>query len=364
MTRKFFSYLALLFLSFQLTVCVAQEKLITEPDDGPAPLLNVIEHANNSVDLVMYGFTDEEFATALIHAKGHDKNIRVLLQQHPYKSDNENEAIINVLQNANVPLVYPDQNFKLTHQKTLITDDKNALVMTFNLTHSTFKNERNFALLITDPAMVQEIENVFSADYQHKNISVHNPDLIWSPDNSREKLLFLLHHARQKIKLYAEGLTDYEMVGALANASRQGATVEILTSNESKKSSNKQFNYLKKAGVKIHFSRHLTIHAKAIVLDDNTAVIGSINMTRPSINDNRELSVITHDAQIIQQLEKTFDRDWSDSAEDERTTYGERERHYQQRKVNYAKTLYLVTKLVKQAHRYQTHPHRKHHHQL
>jgi cardiolipin synthase len=310
MLRKFFISFILLFSLNSF----AQQTLIIEPDDGPAPLIDAIAHTQDNLDLVMYGFTDERFAHALIHAQQQGKHLRILLQEHPYKFDSENQEIISLLQGAHIPLVYPDQNFKLTHQKTLITDNKNAYVMTFNLTHSTFKNERNFALLITDPGMLAEIETVFSADWQHKSMTPHNPDLIWSPDNSREKLLGLIHSTQQEIKVYAENLTDYEIVGALAQAARKGVRVMVLTSNEGHKNISKQFEYLKKSGVEIRFSKGLIIHAKALLIDHHTAVIGSINMTRPSLNENRELAVITHEPQIINALEKTFSTDWNSTA--------------------------------------------------
>ncbi len=47
--------------------------------------------------------------------------------------------------------------------------------MTFNLTHAAFSQthhrERNFALLITEPSMVQEIQAVFNADWQHQAVT-------------------------------------------------------------------------------------------------------------------------------------------------------------------------------------------------
>ncbi len=357
-------------LLFFTSVCCAQPVLITEPDNGVTPLINAMTHANQAIDLVMYGFTDQQFAAELIAAKQHGKSVRVLIQQHPYMTDNENQAIITLLQNAAVPLVYADQNFKLTHQKTLIIDNNKALVMTFNLTHSTFKKERNFALIVTDPDELQEIESVFDADWHHQAVSVHNENLIWSPDNSREKLVALVQRAHDGIKVYAESITDYAMVGALASAARRGVKVAILTSNESKKINGKKFHYLEKAGVLIRISRGLIIHAKVLLIDHQTAVVGSINLTKPSIDENRELAVIIHDENIYRQLENTFDSDWQNAADDKSTASRKKnypEKSYLEKSYKHSQYMRQIIRLVKLDHRharYTKTQHKPEHHRL
>jgi cardiolipin synthase A/B len=294
--------------------CYASESLIIEPEMGRAPLLNAISNAQQSVDLVMYGLTDEQFTHALINAQTNHKNVRILLQHYPYLSTDENERAINELQAAHMNLHWPDDKFKLTHQKTFLLDGNKALVLTFNLTHSSFTKERNFGLLITDPNQVAKIQRVFDADFAHANENIQDVDLIFSPDDSREKLLALIRQAHTSLNIYAEGLSDYQIVGALAKAARHGVQVNILTSLYNKKPAAKQFGYLERAGVNIHFSKRYLIHAKVMIIDDNEAVLGSINFTRQSINNNRELSVITHDPAIIKQLSHTFINDWHDSA--------------------------------------------------
>jgi cardiolipin synthase len=291
------------------SISFANQQLIIEPDMGRAPLLNAIHNAKSSVDLVMYGLTDLQFVEALNQANAKHKSVKVLLQHYPYKADDENKIAITNLEAAKTPLQWPDNKFKLTHQKTLLIDDNYALIMTFNLTHSSFTKERNFALLITDPPIVQEIKNVFDADWQHRDITVHNSNLIWSPDNSREKLIALIQNAKTEIKMYAEGLNDYEIVGALAKAARNGVKITVLTSSFGDRPISKQFKYLVKKGVNILYSKDYVIHAKVIMIDQTRAVLGSINMTRQSINDNRELAMITEDTNIIHQLNQTFDND-------------------------------------------------------
>lgn len=306
------------FLLLLFTCPTWADQLIIEPDMGREPILNVINDTHHSLDLVMYGLTDDHLLNALIKQKMLIKQetkretVRVILERHPYKAKDENNKTVRAFDKYHIAWHGSIPPFRLIHQKTLLVDDHKAMVMTFNFTHSTFKKERNFALVIDDPKRVREIESVFSADWDHRSLDNYSLDnysrnLILSPDNSRKKLLSLIKNAKSTLKIYAQSINDYKIVGALAKAARKGVSVEILTSLKMRE---KQARYLTRAGVMIHYSKHLYIHAKVFIIDNQQAVLGSINLTRASLDDNRELSIITHDATVIKQLNTTFDHDW------------------------------------------------------
>lgn len=296
----------LFFIVILLSSLSYATQLIIEPKDGRAPILNTITHAQSSIDLAIYGFTDPEIMNAIIQTKSSGKNVHILLQHFPYKSATENLPAIQRFSTSHVATAYPASTFYLLHQKTLITDHRLAIVMTFNFTRSTFDNMRNFGLIITDPSMVQEIQKVFDADWQHRPIQPHHPNLVWSPDNSRIKILGFINSAKSDIKIYAQGLSDYQVVGALAGAARRGVNVQILTSDAL---SVGKTAYLQKAGVKINLDTPLRIHAKVIIVDQQKALLGSINFTQTSIDKNRELAVITDDPKIVHELLEVYRED-------------------------------------------------------
>lgn len=307
--KIYLKHLFTLTLFFCATLSSAEEQLIIEPDMGRTPIISLIQNAKSSVELTMYGLTDPQMIHALTAAKASGKKVQVLLEYHPYKSDGENDRAFQQLQKAGIEVAKPNTHFQLIHQKTLLADKNSALVMTFNFTRGSFKNERNFALLLTDPAEIQEIQQIFAADWEQKRAPVNDPHLVWSPDNSRQKIIDLIKSAHSSIKIYAQSLTDYQIIGALAQASRTGIKVRILLSNHSKKYT-KKLAYLIKAGTNIHFSKDYIIHAKVILVDNERALLGSINFTQPSMDNNRELSVITQSTQVLNALNQTFDHDW------------------------------------------------------
>ncbi len=295
-----------------ISICFAQEQLLIEPDAGRTPILSLINHSHTSIDLIMYGLTDKQLLSALTDAANRNEDVKVLLEPTPYKAAKENQFAINKIHTTKIHLQTANPAFNFTHQKTLLLDKKSALIMTFNFTHSTFKNSRNFALLITEPSMLAEIEQVFSADWQHQaHITVHNAHLVWSPNNSREKILSLIQSAKSEIDIYADSLTDYQTAGALAKAARAGVQVNILTSQRDHKSASRELNYLIQAGAHVHYDKELFIHAKMLMIDNKRAMLGSINFTQNSIDHNRELSIISEDSNVIKQLKKTFTADWA-----------------------------------------------------
>lgn len=289
--------------------CYAAQ-LIIEPGMGREPILRAMNRSKHSIDLVMYGFTDEILLNSLLKQQSQGKTVNIILEKQPYKTTHENVKTIKKLNKAKIPWIDGAPDYRLTHQKTLIIDNEQAIIMTFNFTKSTFKRnkQRNFALIIDNPAEVKEIAAHFSSDWHRQPTVSHSPNLIWSPEDSREKIISLINQAKEEIDIYAQNISDFKIIGALTKAAKRGVKVNILTSVKLR---DKQANYLQQPGITIRDSDPLYIHAKALLIDHRKAVVGSINFTRASLDDNRELSVVTNEIPVVQQLEKTFKADSS-----------------------------------------------------
>jgi cardiolipin synthase len=65
------------------------------------------------------------------------------------------------------------------------------------------------------------------------------------------------------------------------------------------------------SGVQVKQLSDLYVHAKDIVADERLAFVGSENISTESLDHNREVGLLIGDPQAIQELEDTFNRDWT-----------------------------------------------------
>lgn len=283
------------------------DQLIIEPNMGRQPLLSAIHQAHTSIELVMYGFTDEQLINALIRQHARGCIVKIILEGKPYRAESENTKALRKLRAAHIPVKTKIKLMQLIHQKTLIIDHHKAYIMTFNFTHSTFKRMRNFAVMVNDPTRVNQIMLMFDADWQQR--ATHNtlPDLLYSPDNSRAGLINLIQHAQQSIDIYAQNYNDYQLMRVLKQSAQNGVHIRILSAAKPKQ---KLAAYLQQAGIQLKESKQYYIHAKVFLIDNKEVVAGSINLTKNALDHNRELSIVSHDSTVVNVLKNIFAQDW------------------------------------------------------
>jgi len=303
--------------ALQITTLTSQQNpfdsLITEPEDSIAPVIQMIQGAEKSIDLVMYELEDTQVENALISAEKNGVAVRVLLNEGNYgaQPSTYSAAAYRYLQTGGVSVHWSPSYFALTHQKTMIVDGSRAVIMTFNLTPQYYSTDRDFGIVDKDPADIAAIEAAFNDDWQDKkDTAASGDDLIWSPGADTE-LLAMINSSRKSLCIENEEMSDTPVVNALISAVKRGVNVEIVMTYSSDWSAN--FTKLAAAGVKIRTyaaDAALYIHAKLILSDADTAFVGSQNFSASSLQDNRELGIMLTDANIINSLSATFQSDW------------------------------------------------------
>ena len=291
--------------------------LITEPDQGTQPILSLIQNAAKSVDLVMYQMSDKNISDALIAAAHRGVSVRVLLNQGYFGKQEGvgNSLEYEYLQKAGVPVHWTPASFALTHQKTLIIDNNQALIMTWNFVPKYYATGRDFGILDTNQNDVNAIEQTFSADWNNTQITPSlGDDLVWSP-GSQNDLLLIINNTKQSLDIYNEEINSEDIISALKEAGKRGVSVRLLMTYAT---ANKRiYSDLQDSGVKVHTfaasSKKLYIHAKMILADKSEAFVGSENFSFTSLNKNRELGIFLKDPQILSSLENTFVTDWQNA---------------------------------------------------
>jgi cardiolipin synthase len=289
--------------------------LVTEPQDAMAPVEQLIQNASSSIDLVMYEFDDTNIEALLAKLAQEGIAVRVILDNGYFGAGSAvNEEAFDYLQNNGVQVHWSAQYFALTHEKSLVVDDTEALIMTFNLSPQYYKSDRDFGVLDVDSNDVTAIEQTFNADWNGKNISAQNgDDLVWSP-NARGQLITLIDGATSTLDLYNEEMEDPQIISALEQAAARGVNVEVDMTYSANWTS--VFAALSNAGVHVRTyaaNASLYIHAKVVIADAAQAFVGSQNFSSTSLDQNRELGLITSDPNIVGSLAKTFADDWQNA---------------------------------------------------
>lgn len=295
------------------TPAPAALQLLVLPDDSNAPVLALIDGARESIRFKIYLLTSDEIVAALAAAANRGVDVKVLIEQNPVGGGESNQRAADRLKEAGVSQRWAPSLYQLTHEKSLLVDGKQALMGTFNYTNSSFENNREYGLLISDPAVVAEIAAIFDADWAGKPYErVRNPALVVSPLNSRAQIEALIDGARDSLWLEENTLLDDDIAGKLAAAAQRGVEVRFLGPLRTDETDLAEDNYqrLRAAGAQVSRLAEPYVHAKVIVADGKQALVGSINLSHASINKNREMGMTTDDPAIIARIEAIFEQDW------------------------------------------------------
>jgi cardiolipin synthase len=313
-------------------------QLFIMPDMGTAPVLSAIQNARTSIHMEMYMLTqngvEANVLAALMAQAKAGKDVGIILDssvndfpqapscQPPANPQKTNQAVFDLLTAAGAKVKWSNPAFRFTHQKSMVIDNQMAYIMTMNLSDSAFTRNREYIVADQDPADVQATEAIFQADWTEQAIAPTDANLAVSPSDSRQRIIALIDSAKKSLVFQVEFLSDSRGANSIAAhlAARVKAGVDVtamMAFQVKDPCSNRDANALEaqlmgQLGItKFAFPQKVTIHAKAIVVDNTSAYIGSENFTANSLDNNRELGIITNDQAVIGPLAKTMAIDWA-----------------------------------------------------
>jgi cardiolipin synthase A/B len=296
----------------------ASLRLLTEPGAGIGPIYKLITGARHSVDLTMYELADSAAEADLAADAARGVDVRVLLDRHLEKSANTSAYDYLSAHHVHVRWAPAGTTY---HQKTLTVDGATSVVMTLNLVARDYSGTRDFAVIDTGHADVAAIVATFNADFAGRAITPSDgADLVWSPTNAKASVLSVIDGAKHTLAVEDEEMDDPAVTAALAATARRGVHVTITMTADSEW--DQAFTELARAGAHIRLYRDVSsvlyIHAKAIVADAGRSgqrvLVGSQNFSVASLGYNRELGILTSNAQIVAAISATLAHDYAGAA--------------------------------------------------
>jgi hypothetical protein len=291
--------------------------LLTLPDNGENAIYNFVNSATSSINVTIYELNDRTLENDLVAREKAGVDVRVILDQ---AQKSYNSAAASVLTAGGVGVVYSSTAFTYTHQKTITVDNDESYISSGNFDNTYYATSRDFGVFDTDTTDVSAITAVFNADYAHTSITPSDgDDLVWSPTDSQTQLLNLINGAQHSLDVEQEEFSDTTLVNAIVADAKRGVTVRVVVEDPSDYTS--ELNEVTAAGGKVtgySSSTGFYIHAKTVIADYGTATakafVGSENFSSNSLNNNRELGIITSNSGVVSGLESAFSGDFSGSS--------------------------------------------------
>ncbi|HEV7557563.1 MAG TPA: phospholipase D-like domain-containing protein, partial [Kofleriaceae bacterium] len=209
----------------------ALELLVTPSPDHKA-FVDAIDGARTSVDMAMFHLTDPQAIDALAKAAKRHVAVRLILDGASLK-DPKLARIQTRLHDAGVDVRASSPAFSITHEKAMVIDHNVAFITAINLTKPV-ATTRDFGIITRDKPIVDEIERVFEADLDNAKTGaaatpeLHAPSLVWSPVDSRAKLVALIEHASKSLDVTVENLGDTVIASALIAAVKRNVNVRLI----------------------------------------------------------------------------------------------------------------------------------------
>jgi phosphatidylserine/phosphatidylglycerophosphate/cardiolipin synthase-like enzyme len=298
---------------------MAHRSLVVLPDDSAKPILDAIGGAAKSLRVKMFVFSDPQLARAVIAARKRGVKVRVILNAARRSGEEDNEETRKLLIAGDVEVAAGNPMCDLTHEKSMVVDEKTAFVKSLNWATKNLTGTRDYAVVTDAPREVSAIVECFEADWHRQGFkSAPDSNLIWCP-GGRERLTSFIDGARHTLFLQNERYQDTVVIEHLVRAARRGVKIHLMTRPPHTLKPEKLvegvggLRILDDVGVKIHKLKHLKLHAKMFLADGVVAIVGSINLAPGSLDDRRELAIEVRDDDVVERLDEIARHDWEHS---------------------------------------------------
>jgi cardiolipin synthase A/B len=294
--------------------------LIVMPDDSAQPILDAIAAAEKSLRIKMFLFSDPALLAAVIAAQKRGVKVRVMLNPARRGGEPENEATRKKLEKAGVNVIDSNPAFAVTHEKSMVVDDEIAFVKSLNWETKNLTETRDYAVITAHGNEVKEIIDCFEADWHRKKFDAgKKARLIWCNYNGRDRIAEFIDRAKHTLFVQNERYQDAVIIERLVRAAARGVKIHVMARPPHTLKKEKLvegvggIRILDDVGVKVHKLKHLKLHAKMLLADEERAIVGSINLSPGSFDSRRELAIEVDDKHVVKRLHRVARHDWKHS---------------------------------------------------
>jgi cardiolipin synthase len=276
-------------------ISARKPKLLVQPEDGAAAILDGIAAAKKSIDILIFRFDHRGVEEALLKAVGRGVRVRAIIAYTNRGGEKYLRALEMRLLGAGIAVARSAADLARYHAKVVIVDARRVFVLGFNFTYLDIEHSRSFGVILEDPNLVREALKLFEADMHRQAYAAGLSTFLVSPVNARAELSAFLAGAKEELLIYDPNVSDTEMLRVLADRLKAGVKIRILGT-----------------GVKLPARKlaHIRLHARVIVRDRRDISLGSQSLRKLELDARREVGVVFRDLKSARRIAQIFEADW------------------------------------------------------
>lgn len=296
-------------------------------------LVQIIDGAQQSIDIASYDFGLDNVADAVIRARKRGVDVRMVTD-----TDNlENKPLQRVIE-AGVPVV-DDKRRALMHHKFAVIDGRTLVTGAWNFAERDTYRHNNNTVIFDSPALARNFTSEFEKMFTGRTFGPTKPKGVPNPVVEQSgtrvetrfaseqevvpEILGRLESAKSSIAFMAFSFTLDDIGQALLERSKNGVQVWGVIESTGSETQYSEFTPLKgltRHGEQPPFSgcnagapvlqdgNPFLMHHKVFVIDERTVIFGSFNFTANAANDNDEALLIVDDPEMARQFLAEFCR--------------------------------------------------------
>lgn len=281
-------------------------KVLVQPDDGVNPILNAINRAKKTVEIVIFRLDRKQIEEAIRAAAARGIFVRALVAFANRGGEQQLRRLETRFLDSGVTVTRTSDDLVRYHAKMMIIDRKMLYVLSFNYTTLDIEHSRAFGIVTRNKALVQEAIKLFEADTTRKPYTPQLNNFLVSPLNARKQLAEFIHKARKELLIYDPKISDPQMVRLLIERQKTGVDVKII-GRLGKKTN----------GLKARRLEEIRLHTRTIIRDRKDVFVGSQSLRKLELDSRRELGLIVKERSTVSKLAETFEKDWGASERQE-----------------------------------------------
>lgn len=270
---------------------------------------NFLDSTHEYLKLQTYDFTNKILKSELTDLAEKSIPVQIILEDNKYQQyQNTFRELHEYFSWYNSVKIRNDEQMwtQYVHSKFTL-NEKWFRVQTANLTKSSFESNREHFFYSEDEDFRESLEQLFDADRNGEVLSELNlhPNLVVCPYNCREVIKTLLEKAESSIVIQTQYIVDDEILDILRRKSEEINLAMIVANTDDNQDLISYFWPWKARMLQSNYN-----HTKMILIDEKYLLLGSMNLSSNSLDNNREIWIILLDEKNISEFLKWFKEDW------------------------------------------------------